>query len=281
VAWKGLIGGRPARPGTYVVGWSARDAAGNVVQVPEAGAVAPAGVVRVRTVELTPDLRVLTAARSATLERFRPGAAFPGARVAAVTGPPAALRLPRPAAPGLFAVRARAGGFSTWMPEAVPGRAAVLVVAPSYTWQARNGYDADADGRPDLPPAPLRLDRPLGLGGERAARRLATAVAPVTAALPVAGAITDRALEERGVPAGARLLVLAGLQVWTPALRERVAAFRARGGRLLLLGGPPGTRAERRDDVLVVRDASRWEPRGVGVFRRPAPALRALGTTPP
>ena len=277
--WDGRIAHRPARPGTYVVGWRALDPAGNRVEVPRPGVVEPGVVVRVRGVELTPDLRVLTPAGQATLR----SAPATGPKAAGVerTDAPERLRLPPPARAGLYAVSATAGPYEAWTAQAVPGRAAVLVLVPTYTWQARNGYDEDGDGRPDVPPGPLALTRPLGANGRRALDRLVRTIAPLTARVPRPGAVTDARVEAAGVPRTARVLVLANEAVWTAGLRARLEAFRRRGGRIVLLGERPTQRADRRSRTLVGLHDEAWRPTGARVFGRVGPALRGVAGARP
>ncbi|MFM7694473.1 MAG: hypothetical protein ACKO7U_09280, partial [Actinomycetota bacterium] len=156
--------GEPVGPGSYIVGWRAEDRAGNLVIAPalvEPGELELARVVGVRTVALTPSLQPVTLLSDVELVRHRPGDSFPGTAVARAQGAPGAVRLPRATA-GFYAVEITGGGWRGWAPEAVPGRAPVLVMSPLYSWQAANAADADLSGFPDVPPEPLALDRPLG-----------------------------------------------------------------------------------------------------------------------
>jgi hypothetical protein len=152
----------------------------------------------------------------------------------------------------------------------------VLVLVPTYSWQAANRYDGDLDGRPDAPPMPLRLGRPLPGIAEAGLASLARRLAPLAARHRAFGAITDATVETNGIPSTARVVVLAGLDVWTPGLARRLDRFAARGGRILLLDGPARTRARRADGTLVDLRPAGWQPAGPGVLRRVAPALRGV-----
>jgi hypothetical protein len=255
-------------PGSYLLVVEARDLAGNTVRQ-------EAGVVRVRGIELTPGLRVLTPSAQATLARFRVTDEFPGSLQRQTPGAPATLRLPPPARAGLYALNATAGPYTAWSAQAAPGRARVLVVVPTYTWQTANRYDGDLDGVPDAPPGPVRLGRPVP-GVEARLALLARGIAPLAARDPVFGAITDAAAETAGIPDTARVLALSGLEVWTDGLVGRLERFRARGGRVLLLDGRAGTRARRVGGTLVEHVAGDWRPSGPRVYRRVGPALRGV-----
>jgi len=227
----------------------------------------------VRGIELTADLRVLTPAPQATLARFRLTDGFPGSLRQQTPGPPATLRLPAPARAGLYALSATAGPFTAWAPQAAPGRAPVLVVVPTYSWQAANRYDGDLDGAPDVPPEPLRLGRPLSRVAEAGLTTLTARLRPLAARHPGFGSITDAALETAGVPGTAQVIVLAGLVVWTPRLVSRLERFRAGGGRILLLDEGARTRARRVGSTLVELAPSPWRPDGTRIYRRVLPAL--------
>ena len=241
--------GEPVEPGSYIVGWRAEDRAGNLVIAPtvvEPGELEPARVVGVRTVALTPSLQPVTLLGDVELIRHRPGAAFPGTTVARAQGAPGAVRLPRAGA-GLYAVEIAGGGWRGWAPEAVPGRAPVLIMVPIYSWQATNPTDGDLSGFPDVPPQPLALDRPFGDGIAAALAGLGSIASTVAAGTDArVGAITDGAIERRGVPRGTRLVAIADAPVWTPGLLRALKRFRARGGLVLVL-----------DDASLVRRATR------------------------
>ncbi len=255
--------GKPVEPGSYIVGWRAEDRAGNIVIAPavvEPGELEPARVVGVRTVALTPSLQPVTLLGDVELIRHRPGAAFPGATVARAQGAPGAVRLPRAGA-GFYAVEITGGGWRGWAPEAVPGRAPVLVMAPTYSWQAANPADADLSGFPDVPPQPLALDRPYGDGIETALAGLGGVVTAVaTGTERRVGAIADGAIERRGVPRGTRLVAIADAPVWTPGLMRALKRFRARGGLVVVLDDTSLVRRAERDGAAITLDGGPDEP---------------------
>lgn len=245
--------------GSYIVGWRAQDRGGNVVVAPtavEPGALAPAQVVGVETVALRPgSLAPVTLLADVDLVRHRPGATFPGPVEARASGAPGAIALPA-ADPGLYAVEATAGAWSAWAPEAVPGRAPVLLMAPLYSWQAANPDDADLSGFPDVPPAPLGLDRPLpeGITAGIAALARTGAEARRTLRRPL-GSVTDASIERRGVPRTARVVVIAEAPVWTEGLVRTLRAFQRRGGIVVVLDDASLTRLAVRSGGAIVLGA--------------------------
>ncbi len=260
--------GRPAARGSYIVGWKATDRAGNRVVAPpvvEPGQLAPAQVVAVETLALRPDLVPTTLAASVRVQRHRAGAVFPGPAIARADGAPGDVALPPAPDGGLYAIRATARDWVAWAPEAVAGDEGVLLMVPLSSWQATNPTDGDGDGFPDVPPQPLGLDRPF----DDAIRDEIADLARVDARLRTGlrssiGAITDRALEGRGVPRGTRLVVIARAPVWTPTLIERLRRFSARGGRVLILDRRSLRRAAARTgDAIVLGPARRPNLTGV------------------
>lgn len=233
------------QPGSYIVGWHAEDRGGNLVNAPDVvkpNELAPAQVVGVETVALTPALQPVTLLADVTLVRHHPGRSFPGEIVARAKGAPGAAALP-PAAPGFYAIQITGGGWQAWAPEARPGRVNVLVMEPLYSLQAANPGDADLSGFPDVSPAPLALDRPFATGIETAIATIARTVAAThRSGVRKVGAITDRAIEARGLPRSARVLVIADAPVWTPGLLSRLRAFVAGGGRVVILDDTSLTR---------------------------------------
>jgi hypothetical protein len=265
--------GEPVGPGSYIVGGRAEDRAGNLVIAPaivEPGELEPARVVGVRTVALTPSLQPVTLLSDVELVRYRPAASFPGTAVARAQGAPGAVRLP-PAQPGFYAIEIAGGGWQGWAPEAVPGRAPVLVMSPLYSWQAANTADADLSGFPDVPPAPLALDRPLGEGAEAGLAEIGRVAAVLAAGTDRrVGAITDARIEARGVPRGTRLVAIAGAPVWTPGLIAALARYQRRGGLVLVLDDTSlQRRAERTGDAITL------EPGTASAIERLAP-LRTI-----
>lgn len=261
--------GRPAARGSYIVGWKATDRAGNRVVAPpvvEPGRLAPAQVVAVETLALTPSLVPTTLAASVRLQRHRPTDIFPGPAIARADGAPGDVVLPD-APGGFYAIRATARDWAAWAPEAVPGGEDILMMVPLYSWQATNPTDGDGDGFPDVPPQPLGLDRTF----DDAIRDEIATLARVDARLArglrsESGAITDRAIENRGVPRGTRLLVIARAPVWTPGLIQRLRRFSARGGRVLILDQRSLRRAATRSgDAIVIGSVRRPNLRGVRI----------------
>lgn len=272
--------GRPAARGSYIVGWVATDRAGNRVVAPpvvEPGRLAPAQVVAVETLALTPDLVPTTLAATVRLQRHRAGAIFPGPAIARADGAPGDVALP--AAPGgFYAIRATAQDWVAWAPEAVPGDERVLLMVPLYSWQAANPTDGDGDGFPDVPPQPLGLDRTFDDAIRDEIAGLARIEARTANGLRSSlGAITDRAIENRGVPRGTRLVVIADAPVWTSGLVERLRRFGARGGRVLILDQRSLRRAAARNgDAIVLGPARRPNFQGIRTIATTARARAFL-----
>ena len=177
-----------------------------------------------------------------TLIRQRPGRAFPGEVIARAKGAPGAAKLP-PAPAGFYVIEIRGGGWKSWTPNAIPGGAPVLVMQPLYSWQATNPTDADLSGFPDVPPAPLGLDRPLPAGSETAFAALGHVSADARAATRrKVGAITDQAIEDRGVPPRTKVLIISNAPVWTAPLYAAIKRFQARGGTVVVLDAVSMTR---------------------------------------
>jgi len=225
-------------PGSYIVGWHAEDRGGNLVNAPEVvkpNELAPAQVVGVETVALTPTLQPITLLADVALVRHHPGASFPGEVIARAKGAPGAVALPA-TTPGFYAVQISGGGWQAWAPEAKAGHARVLVMEPLYSWQATNPTDADLSGFPDVPPAPLTLDRAFASGIETKIAAISrTVVATHHSGIQTVGAITDQSIEAHGLPRSARVLVITDAPVWTAGLLTRLQAFVARGGQVVIL----------------------------------------------
>ncbi len=253
-------------PGSYIVGWRAEDRAGNLIVAPtvvEPGQLAPARVVGVRTVALTPRLQPITLLSDVALVRHRPDAAFPGSTVARAQGAPGAVRLPRAIA-GFYAVEISGNGWQGWAPESVAGRAPVLVMTPMYSWQAENPADADLSGFPAVPPDPLSLSRPFpNTVTNKLAAHGRTVTAVRTGLDRNVGAITDANIERRGVPTGTRLLVIADAPVWTEGLLKSLRRYQNRGGQILIIGSTSLTQEARRSGsaiTLLERTAPTGDP---------------------
>ena len=232
-------------PGSYIVGWTAEDRGGNVVTAPavvKPNQLAPAQVVGVETVALTPSLKPQTLLAEVTLIRQRPGRAFPGELIARAKGAPGAAKLP--AAPaGFYAVEIKGGGWKAWAPNAIPGGAPTLVMEPLYSWQAANPTDADLSGFPDVPPDPLTLDRPLQPDSTMELAALGRISADARAATHrKVGAITDMAIEDRGIPTGTKVLIIGNAPVWTTPLYAAIKRFQVHGGTVVVLDAVSMTR---------------------------------------
>ncbi len=283
------VASEPAPDGTYLAGVEVRDAAGNVSRVPAAFSVdetAPALPVRVRSLEITPAGRVLTIDRQIRVEQRLLVDDLPGIQVGERDGDPATPTAP-PARAGLYGLQVFGSRGSTWGWQTVAGRAQILVVLPTFTWQAANTADGDLDGLPDSPPQPLRLDRPLAGGARAVLDALLTSAGPALAAAGRSGAITDSRLEASGVPRAARLLVVPEMRVWTPRLIAVLQTFARRGGRIALIASPLDRRGERvrntlvvepREDVVTI-DAPRVT-RGLDAAVRSVAAIRRARVAP-
>ena len=217
------------------------------------GELAPAQVVGVETVALTQALKPVTLLAEVTLIRQRPGRTFPGELIARATGAPGAVKLPSAPA-GFYAIEIKGAGWKAWTPSAISGGAPVLVMEPLYSWQAANATDADLSGFPDVPPAPLTLDRPLQVGSESAIAALGRVAAEARSATRrKVGAITDRTIEDRGLPPGARVLIISNAPVWTAPLYAAIRRFQSNGGTIVVLDAVSMTRkATRSGDAISI-----------------------------
>ncbi len=243
----------PAEPGSYLVGYEATDAVGNVVRVPTGFAqneLAGTIGVRVRTVEIDANGDVQTS-DPATVELRRADGSPLGALV--WTGTSSASK---PASAGLYVERATTPVGTATGVIAIPGGAATLVVVPTYSWQMANPYDANEDGLPDLPGGAQALDRPLAGLADSDIATLVTRARKVLTASPAAGAISDQQIEDTGIPHTARTLVFVNATVWTPGLLARVQRFVQEGGKVRLVASPLDRRATRIEAILFVADGT-------------------------
>ncbi len=250
---------RPAGDGTYLVGYEVRDAAGNIVRSPATftpGETGTAVAVRVQALEITPSRRILTFDAQVQVAQQQLADGLPGVQVGARTGPPATAVPRTPTRAGLYGLRVSGTRTTTWGWQPVAGRAVTLVVLPTYTWQLANPYDNDADGFPDIAPAAQDLDRPLGDGARVGLEELLRLAGPAMAAAGRSGAITDQRIEEEGVPKATRLLLVPGMRVWSPGLRDRLRTFIADGGRVSLISSPLDRRALRDGAAMTVEDGT-------------------------
>lgn len=199
--WDGTVDGRPAPPGTYLVGMLVADRSGNAAtfprRVPPAGPLPTHAGVTVRRLAVAPPLTPVDAGRVAVALVDARGEPYRWALrrlgdpkvVARGSGAGARLRVrvPRgqsglhvltvettPGAPPA-ARRGRRGRRGAPSPSDVPAARtavplvvrttrprAVLVVLPAVTWQGRNRVDDDGDGMPNT----------LDAGGRRATAQL-------------------------------------------------------------------------------------------------------------
>jgi flagellar hook capping protein FlgD len=245
----------PADDGTYLVGYEMRDEAGNVVRLPasfDQGATGTAAVVRVRALEITPSHVIGTFDDQVRVAQQLLTTSLPGTQVGAETGPPANGVPAPPSRPGLYGLRVSGSTTTVWGLQPVAGRAGTLVVLPTYTWQLGNPYDADADGFPDLAPAPLGLDRPVGSIARDGLDQVLRLSGGAMAAAGRTGAITDQQVDQAGVPSSARLLLVPAMRVWTRGLVARLRAFLRRGGHVALIEAPLDRRGVRSGGELTV-----------------------------
>jgi hypothetical protein len=253
-----------ADDGTYLVGYEVHDAAGNIVRSPPAftpGDTGTAAAVRVRSLEITPSRRVRTFDAEVQVAQQQLTDGLPGVQVGERTAPPA-VAVPRaPTRAGLYGLRVSGSRTTVWGWQPVAGRAVTLVVLPTYTWQLANPYDADGNGFPDVAPDTQSLDRPLGDGARVGLSELLRLAGPAIVAAGRSGAITDQRIEDEGIPKSVRLLLLPGMHVWSPGLRDRLRAFITRGGRVALISSPLDRRALRDGTAIVVADGT--EPAGL------------------
>lgn len=194
--WDGLVRGRPAPPGSYLIAVRTEDAAGNAgtgpPQLPPRRAetrghpgitVSYASVTTPKREVFAGGIAHVAVARGARTyrDKRRAGALPPGryrwrlrrlGSIRAVARGAArrhdlAVRVPRGRS-GLYVLDVVMGGHksSVLVPATARKRAPVLVVLPYASWQARNPVDSNGNGWPDLlgPEAAVSLDRPFAHG---------------------------------------------------------------------------------------------------------------------
>jgi hypothetical protein len=257
--WDGLVRGRPAEAGTYLIAVEALDRAGNQGSAPRSlppPATGPGrgGVgVTVRPLALSPPLVPVSSGALARVKVDAGGLRYEWS-LRRVGGERAgggrsrarrlAVRIPEgPAGAFVLTVRARDATARAAIPVAAPETRPVLVVLPVLTWQGRNDADDDGNGLPDS----LARGRPALVGrpfaGGRLPRGFAGGEAQLLAYLDRQRLryelTTDLALARAG---GAplrehRAVILAGDTRWLPEqLGDRLRDFVRDGGRLLSVG---------------------------------------------
>jgi hypothetical protein len=300
--WNGLIRGRRAPAGTYLIGLHVLDQACQsgsfpVERVPVAGATPHAGLtVRYLAAEVpdaaTPAGSPATVYVDSRRRPFRWALRRPPSTrvIARGAGAQYALRVPLPGSgPALYELAIRAGADRTVVPlvAAAPAGAAprtILLVIPVLSWQGSDPVDDDGDGLPDtlVDDGEVPLDRPLvdgipaGFADEAA----------LLAALARAGfrydLTTDVALAADPTPLRRHPgVVLAGSELWLPGtLRAALRSYVAGGGHVLSLGTGSLLRTVTVEPSAPVRPPPGGEPAiAGGVARNPtaATASDALG----
>jgi hypothetical protein len=257
--WDGLIRGRPAPAGTYLVGITVTDQACNpgqfpIVMPPPPGTTPDTGVT-VRYLAAPPPLTPLGAGSVARLPveahagyrwvLWRSGARKPVSHGHA--GPPAPLRLTiPPLGAGLYELSLRSGPHRALVPllASAEGRRAaarVLVVLPTLSWQGSNPVDDDGDGTPDTLVAGdrIQLHRPLVDGLPRGLGSEAALLAYLDAHHLPYQLTSDVALATGVGPAlpGHTGVILDGNFRWIPArLRTALFDYVGNGGRVVTIG---------------------------------------------
>ncbi len=256
--WDGLIGGRPAPAGTYLMGLRFVDRACNVGRFPSElppvpGSTSHAGLT-VRYLAAQPPMAPVAAGSRALVwvdsrqRAYRWALTRVGARKPVEHGTDRAValhvRLPRSLGAGLYVLALRSGSHRTAVPlvadAAKPGPH-VLVVLPALTWQGLNPVDDNGDGLPDTLTAggPIRLTRPLADGLPPGFDDEASLLAHLDRAHLPYDLTTDIGVINGVGPAlsGHTGVALAGAQRWTAlAFGAGLRAFVARGGRVASFG---------------------------------------------
>jgi hypothetical protein len=269
-SWDGTLGGRPAPPGTYLMGLLVADRSGNVGTFPrrlggrEPTPVAGHAGVTIRRLAAAPPLAPVDAGRVAVVLVDARGGAYAWrlrrageARIVAggrARGPRLRIRVPRGQS-ALYELTLATRGrdvtrYRTTVPLVVRTAKprAVLVVLPALTWQGLNPVDDDGDGMPNtlddsFPPtrrAGALLTRPFANGMPAG---IAQGEAPLLRFLDDNllryDLTTDVALATGdGPPLGSHHgVVLAGDARWiTPGLRGKLRRYVRDGGRVWSLG---------------------------------------------
>ncbi len=254
--WDGLVAGRPAPDGTYLLGLFLRDRAGNAGTFPGRlppfpGEIRTRPGVTVRHLGVSAPSGVVSAGRVASFRVDARGQRYGWALRRAGSGRALArgagrasrlrLRLPRRSR-GLHELTIAAAGRRITVPIAVrSAHARVLVVVPAMTLQALNPADSNGDGLPNTLPdgGPAPLDRLY----ERTPPLVAAQVAPVLRFLDAErlpyDLTTDASLARAEGPRldGQPGVALIGEEPWlTAPLAAALGRYTRGGGRILTFG---------------------------------------------
>ena len=257
--WDGKIHGRPAPPGTYLVGLEVTDRACNTgrfpLVVPPAPGTTPHAGVTVRYLAAEPPLRPVPAGSDTTVyvdarqQPYHWALRRAGAKKILARGTTSdfTLNLKVPAGPaGMYQLALRSGGNRTVVPivasvPAVTRGPRVLVVLPALTWQGRNPVDDDGDGVPDTLENgdSIALDRPLANGYPAGAVDEGGLLAYLDKTHRAYDLTTDVGLVSGFGPTlqGHTGVILAGSLRWLPgSLASTLRAYVANGGHVVSIG---------------------------------------------
>jgi N,N-dimethylformamidase beta subunit-like, C-terminal/FlgD Ig-like domain len=259
LVWDGMIDGKPAPTGNYLVQVIARDRAGNdgvtPRQVPpERGEERGVPAFTIRAIAAAPPVRPVTAGRKVTVNVDARGKPYRWQLRRVGTGRPVRQGRGKAREPvtfvaptgdsGLYLLELTVGGHTTNVPVLVQSRerARMLVVLPTMTWTGTEAVDEDHDGvlntfatgapvswprvQPDGLPADL-LDNvaPLLRFLDKAGVRY-----DITTDLDLALSRSPRASDRPGV-------LLVGAERWIPrSYARRLRDYVADGGRLASIG---------------------------------------------
>jgi hypothetical protein len=257
--WNGLVNGRPAPAGIYLVGLRVTDAACNtgrfpITLPPTPGTTAHAGLT-VRYLAAQPPLDPVPAGSRATVyvdarqHPFRWTLWRVGVRKPIVSGSAGAggyavhVRLPRRDGPGLYKFAVHSGQYATQVPveaRAATGRHRVLVVLPSLTWEGENPRDQNGDGLPDtlFTGGPIQLHWPL-LNGLPAGFSDEEGLVAYLDKQHLSYDLTSDVGLIKGVSTftGHEAVVFAGSERWVPSdVLNGLRSYVLRGGHVLSLG---------------------------------------------
>jgi hypothetical protein len=255
--WDGKINGRPAPPGTYLVGLDVTDAACNTghfpPHVPPAPGTTPNAGVTVSYLAAEAPLDPVPAGSDGEVQVRSPGLAYhwaleggagQGTPLASGESTQAGLSVHLPAGrPGLYKLVLRSSAGTTTVPIVASGapRARALVVLPALTWQGLNPVDDTGDGLPNTlaKDGPINLDRPLVYPPAAGIADEAGLLAYLDASHRSYELTTDLGLSSGVGPrlASHSVVVLAGSERWLPS--SEMAALRSyarAGGHVLSLG---------------------------------------------